>query len=481
MRTLEKVLFFLVFAGLFVACNKDEAFLVETPEIDLKSGAAEVAVFMVPPSGGDDTPAIMQAFDDAKATGPGSVVQLCEGEYHLGFIEVRDFNGALIGSGKNKTIITAMNNLNLNPLLVRGLYPDLIKFVGGDVMISHLSMQTPPGRISVGGPGWGHILSLLSFSANNFEYEPLNENRSINVVVDNVSFRGQQVSAPDGYPGYSVFRYNCAYALRTAGDYRGWAGDPIPRQKIDIKITSSEFDTFCYGVVLENIKNGKVIIGEKNKGNVFNNIDQQGGVWEGRNLFVSIEDNTFNIPAFSYGLDLDDYPYYAIMKNEPSESATVFNVQNNRFNMTHSEYALLLRNTRTSTNPLEPATIFQIRNNQFSMADGYEWAILSLYTRGVVIRNNRFTGMGDLALYIVNWSQGGLVLGNNFSTALLGTGVAYLTASTSNWTFVGGNFTDRVINLGVNNVFTGMNVSTSDVPLGRTISEKLVPMNLLLN
>jgi hypothetical protein len=88
------------------------------------------------------------------------------------------------------------------------------------------------------------------------------------------------------------------------------------------------------------MKNNKIIIGENNKGNTFNNLDQQGGIWESRNTLVSIEGNTFNIPESSYGIDLDDWPWYKVLKNEPSEKATVFNIQNNRFNMTRSNQAL---------------------------------------------------------------------------------------------------------------------------------------------
>lgn len=479
MKTLEKVLFFLVFAGLFIACNKDEALFVdEAPEIGLKAGPAGL-VFMVQPSGGDDTPAIMQAFDDARAAGPGSVVQLCEGEYHVGYMEIYDFYGSLKGAGKGKTIITVLPGMDLDALFGQHKLHCMVKFIGGDVHLSHFTIRTPPGQLSTGWPYMGHIYALLNFSAFSANYEFGNDSRSINVVIDHVCFKGQLL---EGGPGY-VNGYNCMIAVRTGFDYfPSWETpeDPLPREKIDFKITNSEFDTFVYGLGLEGMMNSRVVIGEKNKGNIFNNLDQQGGVWESRNTVVSIEGNTFNIPAYSYGLDLDDYPYYAIFRAEPSESATIYNVQNNNFNMTHSEYALFLRNTRTVTNPGEPATIYQVRNNQFNMADGYEWAILSYYTDGMVIRNNKFSGHGDLALFLVNYSKNGLVLGNNFSTAMLETAVAYLTPSTQNWTFVGGNFTDRVINLGVNNVFTGMNVSTSDVPLGRSISEKLTSMNQIM-
>jgi hypothetical protein len=86
--------------------------------------------------------------------------------------------------------------------------------------------------------------------------------------------------------------------------------------------------------------------------------------------------------------------------------------------------------------------------------DGCDRGILTHFTQGMVIRNNKFTGHGGWALYLVNYSQGGLVLGNNFSTAEFENGVAYLSDNTSDWTFVGGNFKDKVTDLGTNNVFT---------------------------
>lgn len=475
-----KKLIFLIFAcfGLLFGCNQYEMPDDDLADLDLKK-ATKAAVFVVEPNEVDDTHALMDAFEDAKTAGPGSVVQLCEGEYHVDYMEIRDFYGALKGAGKGKTIITVLPGLNLDELFAQNLFHCMVKFVGGDVHLSHFTLQTPPGKltVSVGWPNM-HLNSLLNFSAFNAIYEPGNESRSINVVIDNVNFRGQFL---EGGPGY-VNHYNCFIGVRAGFDYfppYAVPDVPFPREKIDFKITNCEFDTFVYGLVLNGMKNSRVIIGENNKGNIFNFLDVQGGIWESRNTLVSIEGNTFNIPESSYGLDLDDWPWYKVLKDETSEKATVFNVQNNRFNMTHSKQALFVRNRRTMTNPEEPAAVFQVRNNLFNM-DGCERGILSHNTQGMVIRNNKFTGYGGWALYLVNNSQGGLVLGNNFSTSEFENGVAYLNESTSDWTFVGGNFTDKVTDLGVNNVFTGMNVSTADEPLGQSVSEKMVPMNHLL-
>ena len=477
MRTEKLVFLVFVCFGLLLGCNQFEMPDDDLANLDLKK-VAKAAVFMVEPSGGDDTPAFIQAFEDAKNAGPGSIVQLCEGEFHLGFIEIRDFYGTLKGAGKGKTIITPISDLDMDPLLDRSLYPDLIKFVGGDVMISHLSMQTPPGRISVGGTETGHILSLLSFSANNADFEPLNENRSINVVVDNVCLIGQRLSE-GGWKG-PVYSYNCAYALRTAGDFRRWSGAPIPRQKVNMRITNSEFDTFAYGLVLEDIKKSKIVVGEKNRGNTFSNLDWAGGVWNGQENEVLTAGNTFNIPESSSGFIADDYPWYVYLKDEIPNKPSLFDFSNNIFNLSQANYGLYLMNRRTEINPGDIPVAFLVRNNQFNMTDGYGKAVGSFYSDGMVIRNNKFCGHGDTGLYLASYSKNGLVLGNNFSIAMFETTVAYLSEETSNWTFVGGNFKDKVINLGVNNVFTGMNVSTSDEPLGRSISEKIVPMNHLM-
>ncbi len=484
MKTLKNLLFIIGFTGIMFSCSK-----VEQPGFDVLdlSGRnfkshliVNPGVFIVEPTGGDDTPAIKQAFIDATAFGPGSVVQLCEGEYHLGYLEVYDFYGSLRGAGKGKTVITAIGGIDIDALWAQHLMVCLIKFVGGDMNLSHFTIQTPPGKLSVGGPGMGHIYSLLNFSAFNAVYELGNENRSINVVIDNVHFKGQLL---EGGPGY-VQGYNCLIPVRAGFDCfnpYAWSAPPVPREKIDIKITSSEFDTFCYGLGFEGMKNSNVIIGEKNKGNIFSNFDCPGGVWESRDSKILIEGNTFNSKALCYGLQLDDYAYYPrLLKNEIPTKATLFNIQNNVFNLAHAYSALYLRNLRRNQYPGDIPVAFQVRNNEFNMTDGYK-AIEGYRTQGMVIRNNKFSGNGDIAVYLGYNSIDGLVLGNNFSTTDLLTGAIYLVASTRNWTIVGGNIKDRVIDLGTDNIITGVNVSTSDIPLGQRISDNLPPMNRLMH
>lgn len=475
---MKKLLLILGFAGLMVSCEKDLPFGREGQDIDLKDQEADVAVFMVTPSGGDDTPAIYEAIMDAKAAGPGSVVQLCEGEYHLGLMEIRDFYGALKGAGQDKTIITVMNDIDLDPLWAQNLFPDLVKFVGGDVHISHLTIQTPPGAVSTGGPGLGHVTCLMSFTTGNAQYETYNAERSLNAVIDHVSFKGQYLEG--GAAGY-YYSYNCPFALRSGNDIRSADAGTLPRAKVDIKITNCDFDTFVYGAVIEELKNSKVVIGEKNNGNVFNNLEQGAGVWESRIMDVLVEGNTFNVPELCWGFDYNDYPFYPQLQDDPETTTSLCNIQNNVFNLNTADYAIYFRNQRHFTHPGEKPVAFQVKNNKFNMTDGHPIGIYSEVTKGAVIRNNKFSGYGWVGLYLTLYSQGGLVLGNNFSTAQFDGIALFLDSNTQDWTVVGGNLQESAIDRGVNNVITGMNMSEMGEPLGRAISDKITHMNHLMH
>ncbi|MBE0673343.1 MAG: hypothetical protein IH591_01655, partial [Bacteroidales bacterium] len=448
--------------------------------MDLKAKKVMPEVFVVTPNGLDDTPALAQAFDDAKVAGPGSIVKLVEGEYHVGYMEIFDFYGSLMGAGKDKTIITLLPGMDIDALWAQNLTHCQVKFVGGDVHMSNFTMQTPPGILSTGGPGWGHIYAMMNFSAFSAIYELGNESRSINVVIDNVRFKGHYL---EGGPGY-LHGYNSFMGVRVGFDCFSnvWSGPLMPREKIDFKITNSEFDTFCYGLALEGMKNSRAVVGEKTKGNIFNNLDQQAGVWESRDVEILIEGNIFNVPEYGYGFDQDDSNWYGnYLQEESSKRATLCNIQFNVFNLPFSEYALFLNNRRQLAPFNEIPVAYQIRNNQFNMTGSYPWAVVSYRTNGAVIRNNKFTGYGDVGLLLGTYSSGGLVLGNNFSTAEFSTAAVYLTPSSKDWTVVGGNIQDQLINLGINNIISGVNVSTSDIPLGRTIHDKLPPMNHLMH
>ncbi|NLE35837.1 MAG: hypothetical protein GX622_12090 [Bacteroidales bacterium] len=469
---MKRIIFLTTVVALLFSCSKTD---IDEPfsGIDLKAKKVGPEVFVVTPGGVDDTPALCQAFDDAKAAGPGSVVKLVEGEYHVGYMEVYDFFGSLKGAGKGRTIITVLPGMDIDALWAQGLVGCQIKFVGGDVYLSHFTIQTPPGPLSTGGPGTGYIYSLLNFSSFNAVYELGNESRSINVVIDNVSFKGQRMEA-GGYEGYAGYNYNCAIAVRTGLDCfpRTYSGPGVPREKIDFKITNCDFDTFCYGVALEGMQDCMATIGKQNQGNTFNNIDQGGGLFDSRNMRLLVEGNTFNVPPGSYGWDVADYQYGMPFESKPETEVTICSIQNNVFNLVNSFYGMYFYNERQFLYGEKPIAL-QIKNNQFNMSEIPQYCLYSVATEGMVIRNNKFCGHGYRALHLVTYSSNGLVLGNNFTNAEMDNAVAYLSASTKDWTFVGGNLGEMVINYGTNNIFTGYNVNQSEAPFGQTIVDNL--------
>ena len=489
MKTLKELIVLFLILSLCFACSRTD-YEDDLSGVGLKAKKIAPEVIVVTPSGGDDTGILSAAFDEAMSHGPGNVVQLVEGEYHVGYMEIYDFCGSLKGAGKGKTIITVLPGMNLDELLfVQHLIHSQIKFIGGDVNLCNFTIQSPPGLLSTGGPGYGHIYSLLNFSSFNTVYESGNESRSINVVIDNVSFKGQLVEE-GGYPGYfEGHSYNCVMGVRAGFDYFNpyEAPDPLlPREKINLEVTNSDFDTFCYGLGIEGIRNSKIVVGGVNRGNHFTNCDQQGGIWEFRDSEILVEANTFDI--YKNGFDHDNYPWYACFRYEPSSKATTGNYQHNVFNIMHGEYALWFRDACRITEPDGVPVAYNIKSNLFDMHDPYDWGIICRWTKGMVIRNNNFRGPGGLGIYADSpygdyygiYNDDGLIIGNNFSTTF-DMAAVWLLSSTRSWSLVGGDIQDKVWNDGTDNIIAGVNVSTSEIPLGRTIKEKLPLMNHLLN
>jgi len=479
MKTIKLLFFVLPFVGLFTGCTQDE---IIPDQSDLLLKKASIAqVFVVEPNGTDDTQALKEAFDLAIAAGVGSVVELCEGEYHLGILQVYGFDGCLKGAGKDKTIITAMNNLDVQALWDQDMRGDLLKFVGGNVHLSQFTLQAPPGPLAITGPSDGRIATLINFSAHNVIYEPDNENSSINAVVDNVRLIGQTLPGGD-------YGHNSIYGITAGWD---WAY-PVdrPREKINLKITNSEFDTFLSGMELDGLIDSKIVIGENGFGNVFSNSTYCGGIYESRNMEIFVAGNTFNIPFNSYGFELDtNSPWYedaGWLMPQPQTSATVCNVQNNTFNLAHAFCSLWLKDYRRQTFPEEPPVAIQVKNNQFHLTDNWGRAIRCRWTKGTVIRNNKIDGNGGWGIQIDSpggmvHCENGLLLGNNFANAKFTAGSVQLTADTENWTLVGGNLGETVKNWGINNLITGFNNQTSEEPPGQTIDDNLYEMRTMLH
>jgi hypothetical protein len=70
-------------------------------------------------------------------------------------------------------------------------------------------------------------------------------------------------------------------------------------------------------------------------------------------------------------------------------------------------------------------------------------------------------------------NENGLLLGNNFSNTAFSVASVFLEPYTRNWTIVGGNLGESIIDLGENNIITGFNMLDSEDPFGQTIVDNL--------
>lgn len=135
-------------SGQLASCNPNWVFHLEE-------------VWLVLPTGTDDTANLQCAFDHA-VIGSHSTVQLSGGTYHTGQIVASGFVGTFRGVGTDETIIQTLDR----PLSVTYLdffvnpptpesgsnpWPSVFAFVGGDIVISDLSLYVTENS---GTTGW---------------------------------------------------------------------------------------------------------------------------------------------------------------------------------------------------------------------------------------------------------------------------------------------------------------------------------------
>jgi len=465
MKNVKRFLFLLVGLGLLFSCNKSdrEGFAdIGLQTSGLKAGRLEVVV-VVEPNGTDDTDNLLNAFAEAMSYEPDATVQLVAGDYHLNFIEIREFNGTFMGAGKGKTVITTVADLNVNALISQNLNTVLIRFVGGEIHMGDMTIKTPPGALSTGSEDW--IDGLVGFSSITAQYA--SENEYINALINDVDFAGHWE--------------NTAQGLKAESGFRNTIPGGIPLSSIDISVTNCSFDGFnLYGALIQQIKKGRITVGIKNNGNHFDNIYYASiGLWFNVNVEMYVEGNKFVNPAGTrFGMELFSSPYPGFNEQVLQTKVTVCNIEQNVFNITGGTGGMLINDRRRYFYPDDKPMLVQVKNNLFNMSNNAMTGIGCFNMSGMVIRNNRFEGSGQYGVRIMGpspypYNENGLMLGNNFSNTTYSFTTVLLDKRTSNWTIVGGNLGDYIANNGENNIITGFNNSTSVVPLGQTIVDNL--------
>jgi hypothetical protein len=461
MKATKILTLFVLYIALMMGCNKDEFLVNESGEPGLKS-ATTVSAFVVEPTGTDDTENLKNAFADAMAAGPGAVVQLTEGEYYIDLMEIYEFHGMLKGAGKGKTIISCIANLNVDDFINQNLKPVLLKFIGGNVSVCHLTIHTPQGPLSAGMIPWIH--GQLAFCPITAQY--VAENECVKAIVDNVEF---------------ITEGNVRNGLLAESDFLGGVPGGVPLADIDITVTNSSFSEgyWWYGALLMEIREGRITAGTPNNGNVFNN--SMLSIWHNTSVNINVRNNTFRKVNGKCGLEVYSAPYPAALQQYPQTFASVCNIEKNSFEITGTtKAALVLVDNRRVLYPEEIPMHVNVKNNRFSTVETNTSTIRGFVLYGPVIRNNKFVGGGLNGLFLDGPSEAlcenGLILGNNFSNTLYSDANVVFGPGTRDWTVVGGNLGESVWDFGENNLISGFNITTSEVPFGQTIKDNLGEM-----
>jgi len=421
------------------------------------------AVFTVLPNGTDDTESLKDAFADAIAAGPGSTVLLVEGTYYLGFIEIRDFFGSFCGSGKGKTIINFLSNMDCSAYTY--VY-DLIniRFIGGELFMSGMTLNSPTEKIcSTGGWNKGGALAMVAISSASSKY---NSGMFVKAVVSNVDFMG--IKAGWRYSGYS---YISGLLFGQCGTWQ-----PLPyRMKGDVTVTGCTFDTFYQALAPVYLGDSRICVTDS----YFNQSTYSIDMVDVINSDCEITGNKFDIWKGYWGIRVYNTYISQYTIYEPQTRRSTCSISHNDFNEYGGVFGIRILDQRRQRNEGMPY-LTEIKNNSFNMSDD---AMVGINLRGTVdavVRNNRFTGTGTIAgingdsFNNANGNLNTLVLGNNFSG--FGPVDIVMNQLTNGWTVIGGgeHTEENVINLGTGNRISGMNLEDYDGALGQTIKDNLI-------
>ena len=453
------------------ACSMEEE-ISPNPDADamLKKAPVAVNVFTVYPSGGDDTEALIAAFDDAKAAGPGATVKLTEGEFHIGFILVEDFEGSFTGAGMGKSIILPLLDLPWENLMAQNLGWELFKFLRGNMQISNMSFRNLEGDPCPGDDLYA-FLGLHDYAYT--ELPGLDEDHQLTAMVDHVEF----VSHLDPvFSGWSLYTVQCGIGI--GSDY--FSAADLPHCANSVTVTNCSFSEMTLAVICGANEKGRIVFSNNKP------VETEFGLWIGDNIGGSylVSGNEFQTAGpWGHGLWISD----ALFGNTEFKlsDGCQYEISGNTFRLDgECLWAVSIGDDRKANGIIDNGNPVQvlIKNNTFDLRGNIWSGIDSYSTDDAVIRNNKFIGQAGTGINVDPLTTNTLILGNNFSGLdcsqvyewIPGTGEGYniLLFGNDNTVVGGGNNTTGVLNLGDNNVITGAKFENEgNLPPGQTIPD----------
>ena len=460
-----KLVLFCMLLMITAACTKDGLIPGDSSQLNgdkslLKSGHCG-EVFIVLPNGTDDSENLLRAFADAKLAGRGSVVQLVEGDYNIGLLEIRDFKGYFRGAGKGRTKIQNLDNMPPSlPYYENNMMEGLMLFIGGDVNISRMTLTTTNGPVCPDDPYYGFLPILIGFSDYSAMYLP--DKRFIRAVVEDVDIIGGSFNGINNAFGTD---HNVGMAFYAGPDINTYSANN-PFGSVDVTIKHCSFEHV--GVALDTWgldEKSTVNFDDNNVKNSFYNIFMGGSL--GLKAFIR-NNKLFDAPLGTYIDDSD----YGLLPIQSFSKRTQYTISGNYCESHTGSINLYLHDGRRIIYPDEGLPqLFDIHNNTFDTQDDCI-AIQSLNGVGSKIWNNKFIGTGAMGVMIdgdadsKTFTEQIKLFGNNFFSATYTNANVYLGPFSRNCTVIGVS-TDKVDNEGVNNSIIGTKVHKQGIHFGQ--------------
>jgi hypothetical protein len=401
-------------------CSLEEG-MTPDPAGDVALKAAHGVVINLSPSpDGDDTEELIAAFEAAQAAGKGAVVELQDGTFEIGMIEVKEFFGTLRGLGKGVSIITNLPDLTPDAALAADKLPALITFIGGEVTVSELSVLLSEGLDWLGTVD----MSMLLFSDYSADFMPAKKH--IGVDLNNIDVTGLLIPDVELWPDGPVIDipYNLFNGVMLAPDKQD-AINPISRSNIDVSVSNSTFSKFSRGLYVHGCLAGNLDFGTKG-GNLFTSNNQGLVVNENIGVHVKIENNEFNTPRYYWNcidLNTSETVFGWQQFEDALADPGTYEVRNNILNT--KALGIGMMDTWRWVHPENPTWMkISVQNNTFNLSDGA--AIMDFYcAKNVQFKNNVINGDGSFAGFwvenfwweptiVYNSSDGVKILNNYF-------------------------------------------------------------------
>ncbi|MGO8794509.1 MAG: hypothetical protein ACLQLC_06780 [Candidatus Sulfotelmatobacter sp.] len=412
-------------------------------------------VHVPPPNGSNDTANLQSALDTCVAYGPHCTVQLATGTYLTSQLVEYNFQGTFKGRGREKTTIQALPDLPVTADFTQGeckpntsdcVWPSLIIFVDGNIIVSDLTVNEPNVPATQPWPGLG--LTVI-----NDGIRFMGKSRT-NVTVQRVTVQGMPDSTTTNcnapYPDYNLCQGTIFAGefpkSQTPFDYYFLSGSFF--------VSHSSFSNVQAGVVADGFrKNSSVVVGGSPlAANTFTNVDF--------GSFVAIAQNSAG--EVSFNKSSGNFAAIMIAPWIPG----VFNPSGPSLNFIHDNN---LTPTGSCANgvfmqddPNDPRLYATVYNNTIQ---GQDLCPIDVgYTSGTTIMNNKIVGTGQFAIGMEDDTYAA-VLGNDVTGFVADSGFAQIMldgtllwgtpADTSYSTVVCKTPSDTVMNLGTNNNVIG--------------------------